>query len=277
MAYKTILVHLPDEKRAPALMALAMEFARSFDAHVIGLYILPSYRITTPLPLPFGSDVAGRIRRAVAHDVELTRKAFDAATVNQPVVCEWRAITTQRRDACDIVLEHARAADLVICSEADPEWNLSDVLDFPERITLGAGRPAVVLPNAGTFGMPVRITVAWHDRREAARALADALPLLKRAKEVTLLTITEDEPHEGQLPDTEVAAALARHGVNVRLETDVRGDRPIGEAIRQQAMAASADMLVMGAYGHSRLRELVFGGATRQILADLTMPVMFSN
>src|SRR5512141_2656312 len=120
MTYKTILVHLPDEKRAPALMSLALDFARTFDAHVIGVYVFPAYRITPPIPLPFGSDIAGQIRRAVAEDIDKTRKAFNAATANQPVVCEWRAITSQRRDACEIVLEHARAADLVIASQADP-------------------------------------------------------------------------------------------------------------------------------------------------------------
>jgi nucleotide-binding universal stress UspA family protein len=258
-------------------MSLALDFARTFDAHVIGVYVFPAYRITPPIPLPFGSDVAGQIRRAVAEDIDKTRKAFDAATANQAVVCEWRAITSQRRDACEIVLEHARAADLVIASQADPDWDLSTILDFPERIVLGAGRPVIVLPNQGRFRMPTRVAVAWNNRREAARALADALPLLKRAEDVSVLTINEEAPREGQLPDTEIGAALGRHGIKARLVTDERGNRPIGEALRQQAIEQNADMLVMGAYGHSRVHELIFGGATRQLLAGMTLPIMFSN
>lgn len=277
MAYKTILVHLPDDKRTPALMSLALDIARAFDAHVVGLYVFPAHRITPPLPLPFGSDVAGQIRRAVAEDVDRTRKAFDAAVANQPVVCEWRAITSQRRDAAEIVVEHARAADLVIASQADPDWDLSNILDFPDRIVLGAGRPVIVLPNSGRFRYPERIAVAWNNRREAARALADAMPLLKKATNVTVLTIEEDAPREGQLPDTEIGAALARHGVDVTVTTDTRGNRSVGEAIRMQAADAGADMLVMGAYGHSRMREMIFGGATRHIFGDMTIPVLFSN
>jgi nucleotide-binding universal stress UspA family protein len=277
MAYRTILVHLPDDTRARELMSLGLDFARTFDSHLIAAYVFPAYRITPPIPLPFGSDVAGQIRRAVAEDVDRTRKAFDAATANQPVVCEWRAVTSQRRDACEIVLEHARAADLVIASQADPDWDLSSILDFPERLMLGAGRPVLVLPRAGKFRMPKRITVAWNDRREAARALGDALPLLKTADDVTIVTIEEDAPREGQLPDTEIAAALGRHGIKARLVSDVRGHRAVGEAILQQAADHGADLLVMGAYGHSRVREFVFGGATRHILNDMTLPVMFSN
>jgi len=277
MSYKTILVHLPDDKRTPALMSLALDIARTFDAHVIGIYVFPAYRITPPIPLPFGSEVLGQIKRAVAEDIDRTHKAFNAATANQPVVCEWRAITSQRRDACDIVLEHARSADLVIASQADPEWDLTGVLDFPDRLALGAGRPVIVLPIAGKFRMPKRITIAWNDRREAARALSDALPLLKLAEDVTVVSVTEEKLREGQLPDTEIGAALARHGVNVRLVSDERGDRSVGDAINRQAEAAHADLLVMGAYGHSRVHELVFGGATRHLLADMTLPVLFSH
>ena len=277
MAYKTILVHLPDDKRTPALMSLALDIARTFDAHVVGLYVFPAHRITPPLPLPFGSDIAGQSRRVVAEDVDRTRKAFDAAIANQPVVCEWRAITSQHRDAADIVLEHARAADLVVASQADPDWELSGILDFPDRLVLGAGRPVVVLPNRGLFQYPERIAIAWNNRREAARALTDAMPLLKKAKSVTVLTIEEEAPREGRLPDTEIGAALARHGVDVTLVTDTRGNRSIGEAIRMQAADAGADMLVMGAYGHSRVREMVFGGATRHLFIDMTLPVLFSN
>lgn len=242
-----------------------------------GCYVFPSYRIMPPVPLPFGSDVAGQIRRAVAEDIDRTRKAFDRATSGHEVVAEWRAITSQRREASDIVLEHAHAADLVIASQADPSWELSGVLDFPERLALGAGRPVIVLPNEGKFRMPRRIAVAWADRREAARALGDALPLLQCAEDVTIIVVDEEKPREGRLPDTEVAAALGRHGVKATVDSRFRNGRSIGEALLDRAGEAEADLLVMGAYGHSRAFELVFGGATRHILSHMTLPVMFSN
>lgn len=279
MAYRTILVHIANPAGAKALLAAGLQIARAHDAHLIGLFVFPAHRITPPVPLPFGADIAAKIRKTIDDDVAAARKAFDDACQGQPVVTEWRSITTERRDACEVVLEHARAADLVIAAQADPSWDLSPMMEFPDRLAIECGRPVLVIPAGGHFGpMPKSIVVAWNNRREAARALADALPLLARAESVAVVTVEEGEAaREGKLPDTEIGAALGRHGIKAELSSIGRGSGSVGEAIRTFAAVNGADLLVMGAYGQSRFREFAFGGATRHMLRDMSLPVLFSH
>jgi nucleotide-binding universal stress UspA family protein len=114
--------------------------------------------------------------------------------------------------------------------------------------------------------------------REAARAVFDALPMLKLAEKVHIVTVEDSRtPREGSLPDTEIASALARHGIDVTIAKIPAGDASAGDEILREVAEQGSDLLVMGAYGHSRLREFVFGGVTRQILREMTVPVLFSH
>lgn len=279
MAYKTVLVHLNNEDRAESLLKVGMDIARAFDGHLVALYVFPAYRLAPPIPLPMAGDIAGAIRRRITDERDRIEALFQRVTARRSVVSEWRSVTSERRDACEIVMEHGRAADLIVASQADRDWDMSSILDFPDRLAVESGRPVLVRPLAGSYpSLPKRVTVAWNNRREAARAMADSMPLLQKAESVTVLTV--DEGHgarEGQLPDTEIGAALARHGVKTTIATTVAGSRTVGDAIRNRATDDGSDMLVMGAYGHSRFREMAFGGATRELLHSLTLPVLFSH
>lgn len=279
MSYKTILVHLTDERRARSSLAFASRLAGKFDAHLIGLYAFPAFRLTPPVPLPFGGEVVGQIRAALREDVESVKSVFDDVTARQPFVAEWRSITTERRPADQVVLEHARAADLVIASQTDSGWKWSDILDFPETLAVGAGRPVLVVPNFGRFEqVPRLITIAWNGSREAARAVADAMPLLRLAELVNVLCVREGGPlREGHLPDAEIAASLARHGVKVDFAEIIATEYTVGEEIRVRAIDRGSDLMVMGCYGHSRFREMALGGVTRHMLREMTMPVLFSH
>ncbi len=279
MSYKTILVHLSSESRARACLGFAIGLARRFEAHLIGLYVFPSYPLTPPIPLPFGAEIAGQIRGAINEEARQLKAIFDEMTATQPIVSEWRSITTDRRPPEQVVLEHSHAADLIVASQADPTSKWSDILDFPDSLALGAGRPVVIVPNYGRHERPPRIvTVAWNGSREAARAVADALPLLQQAEAVNVLTVRDGRPlPEGHLPDTEIAAALARHGVKVDLADIVATEYTIGEEIRVRAIDRGADLIVMGCYGHSRMREFALGGVTRHMLREMTMPILFSH
>lgn len=279
MSYKTILVHLTDERRARAVLALANRLAEKFEAHLIGLYVFPSMRLTPPVPLPFGAEISGQIRAGLKQDAESVKAVFDEMTSRRPFVAEWRSITTERRPPDQVVLDHARAADLVIASQADPDWKWTDILDFPETLAIGAGRPVLIVPRFGNFeAVPRVITIAWNGRREAARAVADAMPLLKLAEAVNVLCVRDGKSlPEGHLPDTEIAASLARHDVKVDLADIIATEYTVGEEIRVRAIERGADLLVMGCYGHSRFREMAFGGVTRHILREMTMPVLFSH
>jgi nucleotide-binding universal stress UspA family protein len=279
MPYKTILVHLSSESRARASLGFAIGLAQRFEAHVIGLYVFPSYPLAPPIPLPFGAEIAGQIRSAIAEETRQVKAIFDEMTATQPFVSEWRSITTDRRPPEQVVIEHSHAADLVVASQTDPAWKWSDILDFPDSLALGAGRPVVIVPNYGRYDRPPRVvTVAWNGRREAARAVADALPLLQQAESVNVLTVRDGKPlPEGHLPDTEIAAALARHGVKVDLADIIATEYTIGEEIRVRAIDRGADLIVMGCYGHSRMREFALGGVTRHMMREMTMPILFSH
>jgi nucleotide-binding universal stress UspA family protein len=279
MSYKTILVHLNHEQRARRLLETAGDVARHFCGHLIGLHVFPAYRLSPPVPLPFSGEIAAQIRTAISQENERIKAVFDEVTRQQPYVSEWRSVTSQHRDPASTVLDHARSADVVISSQADPDWRFSDILDFPERIAIGAGRPTIVVPNFGEHrGMPRNVVVAWSRRREAARAVADSLPLLKSADKVHLISVTEgSEDASAAMSDEDIRQALIRHGVNVQASRAMATEFTVGEEIRVRAIDLQADMIVMGCYGHSRLREYALGGVTRHMLREMTIPVLFSH
>jgi nucleotide-binding universal stress UspA family protein len=279
MAYKTILVHLNREQRAAALLEYAIPLARQSEGRLIGLNVLPAFKLTPPVPVPFGGEVAARIRQYVADEVERTKTIFETMTSNQSFVPEWRSVTAEGLNVADAVLRHAMSADLVIASQSDPEWEFSGVFDCAGRLAAESGRPVIVVPNAGQFGkVPRIIAVAWKARREAARAAFDALPLLRAAERVHILTVDEDgRESDGEADLAEIAATLARHGVNITSGAYRATDRSAADEIRVRAADQAADLLVMGCYGHSRLREFAFGGVTRALLDDMSIPVLFSH
>ena len=278
MAYKTILVHLNHEPRARRLLQVAIELSTRFEAHLIGLHVFPAYRLTPPIPLPFGGEIAAQFRGAIKKENEAIKALFDEMTASQPFVSEWRSITTERRDPAATVIEHAISADLVIASQADPNWQFSDILDFPDRLVLGAGRPVIVVPSFGRHkGVPTNITVGWNNRREAARAVADALPLLKAAENVYVLTVEEAGAGSEVSITADIEKALQRHGVKAIVARPISTEFTVGEEIRVRAIDQHADMMVMGCYGHSRLREMALGGVTRHLLREMTVPILFSH
>ncbi len=278
--YKTILVHLNDERRAAAVLAPTLALAQRFNAHVIGLYVYPSMPMAPPVALPYGGDVLSGLVAAAREEADRIRKIFDTAAAGKPLVPEWRSVKAAHADLATIVMEHGRAADLVVASQTDPDWDMSPVLDFPERLALECGRPVLIVPRVGTYAkIGERVMVAWNGKRESARATFDALPLLMGAKSVKILTIEAAARRDDAsiLPDTEIAAALARHGVKVSSQRTIAPETSVSDEILNRLADDSADLLVMGAYGHSRFRELVFGGVTRGIARHMTVPTLLSH
>jgi nucleotide-binding universal stress UspA family protein len=150
----------------------------------------------------------------------------------------------------------------------------------PERVTLASGRPILVVPYAGHFAtLGQRVLVGWDASREATRAVGDAMPLLAAAEQVTVLAIDPQAGPggHGELPGADISLHLARHGVKAVIERTVSADVPIGDVLLSRAADLGADLLVMGAYGHSRARELLLGGATRTVLGSMTLPVLMSH
>jgi len=176
---------------------------------------------------------------------------------------------------------HARYVDLTILGQLDPDRGDADLIrPRPEHVTLASGRPILVVPYAGHFETVGRhVLIGWNATREATRAVNDAMPLLAAADVVTVLTIDAREGPDahGELPGADISLHLARHGVKAEVERTVSAGIPAGDVLLSRAADLGADLLVIGAYGHSRVRELLLGGATRSILQSMTVPVLMSH
>jgi nucleotide-binding universal stress UspA family protein len=278
MGYKTILVNFNDNRRAERLLEPALFLARRYNAHVIGLHVSPGIS-GPPIPQPGGKEVIeiafGRERK----ESDAIAAIFSRMTANQPFVSEWRAVTVPLFELSAVVMDYARCADLIVAGQADPDWEFSQVLDFPERLAIESGRPVLVVPYAGHFPEIGRhAVIAWKPGRESARAVFDALPLLKSAEKVEILEVREGRPDSlPPMPDTSIAAALGRHGIKPVQRGTYAPDISAGDEILSRLADENADLLVMGAYGHTRMREFIFGGVTRHIARHMTAPTLWSH
>jgi nucleotide-binding universal stress UspA family protein len=281
MRYKDLVVVLDSAADARGRIGLAAALAEAFSAHLVGLYPIPS----AELPRSAGyADLAAlepiyrEWRARAVEQAETVREAFEHLTKLRGVSSEWRAVTDGSE--ADPAL-HARYADLTILGQRDPDNDeMAMIRPHPERVTLSSGRPILVVPYAGHFEqVGRRVLVAWNASREAARAVADAMPLLANAEAVTVMAVDPQSGPDGHgdLPGADIALHLARHGVAAQIERTVSAEVPIGEVLLSRAADLGADLLVMGAYGHSRVHELLLGGATRSILASMTIPVLMSH
>ena len=281
MSYKDLLVALNSAADTHGRIELAADLAERFGAHLVGLYAVPGREMPrrgSYADLAVLAPVYREWRERSLAQADAMRVAFEHAAGLRGISSEWRGAAEGWE--ADPAL-HARYTDLAILGQRDPgNDEMALVRPGPERVTLASGRPILVVPYAGRFE-PVgrRVLVAWNAGREAARAVADAMPLLAAADIVTVLAVdpqTGPDGH-GDVPGADIALHLARHGVNVRIERTLSAAVPVGELLLSRTADLGADLLVMGAYGHSRARELLLGGATRSILAAMTIPVLMSH
>lgn len=279
MSIKTILVHLDNPARASKVLDPAMTLAAAQGAHVVGLHVMPSL---AALP-GYGYELPGAVidtfdRNNAARAAKL-REAFDHALSSVVGVNgSWAQMQSLGSDPASEVLEHARCSDLVVVLQADEaegatRWELGG------RLVLESGRPVLMVPHSGKFPtIGKRVLVAWNGSRECARAVFDALPVMQKADEVRILGVGGRANPEGvDLPGAELAATLARHGLRVVTETGKKTPLSVADELLNVASDTGADLLVMGGYGHSRAREFLFGGVTREIMGHMTVPVLFSH
>lgn len=270
--FACVMAHFDLGPWAEARGRLALDLADRHGAHFIGV---AAEQILTPiypggLPDVSGAAVDEELRRTQG-DLAAVKRTFDAV-VGTRNDAEWRSGLGQPDR---FLIEQARAADLVVVGrwatydESDPNLGVS-----PALVAMECGRPTLVVPPEKDFLAACKVVVAWKDTSEARRALRDALPILKRANEVVVATASEalrDESLE------DVCAWLARHGVAAR--PSIRGGEPkqVAEALLDLADEIGADLVVSGAYGHSRMREWFFGGATRDLLETSRACLLMSH
>jgi nucleotide-binding universal stress UspA family protein len=280
MAYKDLLVHLDDSKGCASRIDAAIRLAARHDAHLTGFYPI----VEIPLLSYIREQIPPDVRASM--DAEAKARADDALEVFRKAAARSGIAHDARADhALDTTLArvlsmHARYADLLILGQADPAEASELGRRQPEDVALSSGRPVMIVPYIGAPEIPGRdVVIAWDASREAARAVGDAMPILEQADSVLVVTVDpETRPlGHGELPGADIGTHLARHGIRVEVEEVVSGELSVADALLAHLADRRVDLLVMGAYGHSRLRELVLGGVTRKILESMPVPVVMAH
>ncbi|HKW84321.1 MAG TPA: universal stress protein [Burkholderiaceae bacterium] len=280
MSYRSLLVLLDHTPACAARARCAIQLAKDLDGHLVGL--APTDLVDLPnAPKAAASlqEYAAKVWDALRDQAERAVDAF-RAECHAGQLASFEAIVDEASKV-DSLVSHARWADLTVLTQADPsEPNHAVAQDLVESVLLHSARPTLVLPYAaGPRRIGSRVMVAWNDTHEAARAVSDALPLLQRASHTEVVTWGERSgAHEKPLR-TQLEALqkwLKWHGVTAAVRIE-RSGASIADSMLSHAADLDADLIVMGAYGHSRWTELVLGGATRGLLASMTVPVLMSH
>ena len=280
MAYKTILTFLPTVARAERVLDVALPIAESHDAHIIGVHVMPD--VMNFLALTGGDIPVGMIedqRRYLESEAEKIRAAFERRAGPGKARSEWRMAVDAVNDITQQFINVSLCADLIVTDQAAADFTRGPS-SLAARMVLGTARPVLVVPSAGSFStIGKRPIVAWNGDKEAARAAFDAVPLMQNAELVRILSV---DPETGAGRDMlslgdELAICLARHGLKAETVVSRKPEVAIGDELLNRISDYGADLLVMGCYGHSRYRELFFGGATRDILDRMTVPVLMSH
>lgn len=275
MTYKTILVHCDASPKVGQRLGVAVELAKRNAAHLIGVHVRGPFVApvfadgTTPMDALYTAYEA-----AAKADESVAAAAFAAAVKPANLSAEW---TVAQGYAEEQLALRVRYADLLVLGQSDPEGRVPPVA--PESVVMAAGRPAIVVPHVGTESPPGRtILLCWSATRESARAATEALPMLRQAAKVVVLIVGAEHPPAGAgEPGADLKSWLARHGIDAVVQHDVASDSDVGSVILSRAADNAADLIVMGLYGHSRLRQMVLGGVSRTMLASMTVPVLMAH
>jgi nucleotide-binding universal stress UspA family protein len=275
---KDILVNLEPDAAKDRALPYALSVARIFDAHVAGTVfaydpVFPGYVGAELSPILFEEIRARGLGLAKAR-LDL----FDEAARRDGISSEHRLVEATLVTAPLQFSRAARRFDLSVVMQSEPGGANNDALI--ETALFGSGRPIVVVPYVQKEPVRLdRVLCCWDASQAAARAINDALPLLAKAASCSLLVVDNDRTKHDrtEIRGVEMGKHLARHGVKVNVEVVPAGDIGIASAILDFAADNSASLLVMGGYGHSRLREIILGGVTRSILSSMTLPVFMSH
>jgi nucleotide-binding universal stress UspA family protein len=275
---KDIVLHLSADLKHEVAANYAVSVAEAFGAHLSAMTfaydpVLPASLMGGGLPVDFIN--AQRALAEEAANAAMTRLSEMARRAG--VAVETRRETTSLGAAADIFGGYARRFDLSIVGQANPDVVGPQDLII-EAALFQSGRPVVVVPYIQKTGLTLdRVLVCWNASRPAARAIADALPFLHRAKAAEVVIVATEPLKGDDLAGTDITRHLARHDLKVELKRIVSAGTDVADTILSYAADVSADFIVMGGYGHSRLREFILGGVTRGLLASMTIPTLMSH
>ena len=280
MDYKDILVVTDDTPRCEERVDVAMRLAARHEAHVIGLMVQVHVDLQSYAEMNLPTELVEHQRRVEEEAAARVREKFERQLTPSGIAFEWHSA---EGDPVRAVALFGRHADLAIIGQDNPESRGFGISrDLAEHVVLASGRPVLVIPYIGTYPhVGEHVLVAWDASREAARAVADALPILQRARRVIVLSANPDSSpshgSHGELPGADIARHLARHGVRVEVQRLDSREVAIADMLLNRIADEGVDTLVMGAYGHARVRELWLGGVTRHVMRSMTVPVLVSH
>jgi nucleotide-binding universal stress UspA family protein len=278
MTLGTILVCLTTPDHAETLMKLAVPLARKHNAHLVGLHTLEALAIYPSIAMHIPAPAFESFNKSQAKEAEAIRDIFDIYTKNEDFPSEWRLLKAQSTSATDRMVESARTVDLVIMSHEDNETERYDQRNARITVIRSSGRPVIVVP-LGYEGPTVgeNILLGWSSTREAARASHDLLTVVDEGAAVCVLQVGVAQQAALASSDTiELANMYARHGLKVSLEQRDGTTKSVAEIINQTAFEKGTDLIVVGAFGHSKAYDFVVGAATYDLLDRAKCPVMFS-
>ena len=275
-ALRSILVSLNDVQQLPGMLAATRYLAARFQAQVKGLYVIPAAQVYPMIgydavPVAFDGN-----QQFFRKHLPKVKADFEAAMKADGIEFSFQEVEGSSSQIAMEVAAQARAHDLAMISVSQIGDGSGFEDDFAERVVMLAGRPVLVLPRSGETKFDfTEVMVGWDGGREAARATFDALAVLRTARRVRLVEI--DVAPRGVEPAAEIAETLAHHGVKTEITHVISDGMNAGETLLRAAKDHGAGLLVMGAYGHGRFTEFVFGGATRHVFRNLTVPVLMSH
>jgi nucleotide-binding universal stress UspA family protein len=279
MAYKTILASLNEVSQLRCVLNAAAAIAREEGAHVIGLYVIPAVELQVASEIQVVPVENDELQKYFRQQEKAVRGAFESTILEAGIQGEFRVVEALMPYIAATVWEEAREADLVLAGFSSSRSSRALGADFSEQLFIGSGRPTLVMPANGKGSFPPgRVLVAWNGSREGARAVFDSMPLLQRADEVLVAFAGADSKFQPRIEARRegLVRTLLRHGVHARA-IDLDSSHEAGKALLERAETREVDLIVMGAYGHARLREFILGGATRTVLKGMKCPVLFSH
>ncbi len=281
MGYRTILAVMDTAENARTLGEFTTSVANSFSAHVIGLHIeaFAAVPLVAPMEMPDPATVQA-MQEVAQKETSDIGAIFERKMASEGVSHEWRSFVSSIGYSSNSAVQSARCADIVVVRQTKAAAMSDSRAEF-DSFLYESGRPVLLVPHVLQQPKPIeRVLVAWNGSREATRAVFDALPFMIAAKSVEIFTVGKEEGDDESdtLAGTEIASTLARHGINVSVTSQEKAHGMSAEkAIEQRLFDNSIDLLVMGAYGHSRWWEMLFGGVTRSVLDKTTALTLLSR
>jgi nucleotide-binding universal stress UspA family protein len=274
---KDLVVNLGGGGTPDAAAGYAISMAKAYDAHVVGVAFIYEPVIPGSLLGGIPTDLIEVQRDENAKAARTAVANFEVAAKSQGVSAETRLLDASIAGASDLFGRIARRFDIAVVGQAPREQGVSEEL-LIEGALFGSGRPVIVVPQIQTQPLKLdRVMICWDGSRPAARAIGDAVPLLARAKSIEIVVVTGERDKSGEITGANMKRHLARHSINVEINRIAAGNADVQTAILAHAADTAADFIVMGGYGHSRLREFILGGVTRSILKSMPVPVLMSH